>query len=173
MGYLKRVGPKRYRYAYEGPRVNGKRQQLTGTFYDLCKTEAEAKLAQLEAEAPVGEHVSIPNLTLKQLLNEFMEKKKLTLAVSTYERYAMLARLYIIPRLSDIKVRDMRQGDLVNAYSKLLANGSGKKPVSGRTGAPRPRSHSLHPELWRQARSRNSKRGDTHFYGGFAKSSQA
>ena len=133
MGYLKRVGPKRYRYAYEGPRVNGKRQQLTGTFYDLSKTEAEAKLAKLEAEAHDGEHVRIPNLTLKQLLNEFMEKKKLTLAVSTYERYAMLARLYIIPRLGDIKVRDMRQGDLVNAYSKLLVNGSGKKPVSGRT----------------------------------------
>lgn len=133
MGYLKRVGTKRYRYTYEGPRVNGKRQQLTGTFYDLTRTEAEAKLAKLVAEARNGQHVTTPNLTLKQMLNEFMEKKKLTLAVSTCERYAMLARLYIIPKLGDIKVRDMRQSDLVKAYSKLLVNGSGEKPVSGRT----------------------------------------
>lgn len=57
MGYLKRVGPKRYRYAYQGPKINGKRQQLTGTFYDLTKTEAEAELAKLEAQVRDGESV--------------------------------------------------------------------------------------------------------------------
>jgi len=54
MGYLKRVGPKRYRYAYQGPKIEGKRKQLTGTFYDLTKVEAEAELAKLEAQARNG-----------------------------------------------------------------------------------------------------------------------
>lgn len=133
MGYLKRIGPKRYRYAYEGPKINGKRQQLTGTFYDLTKTEAEAELAKLEAQARSGEHVKNPNPTFKQLFSEFMNKKKPILAVSTSERYEMLVRLYITPKLGDIKVRTLRQSDLVDAYSRWLTSGSREKPVSGRT----------------------------------------
>jgi integrase len=133
MGYLKRIGPKRYRYAYEGPKIDGKRQQLTGTFYDLTKTEAEAELAKLEAQARNGEHVNNPNLTIKQLFSEFMEKKKPTIAVSTYERYEMLARLYILPRLGEMKVRDMRQSHLVDAYGEWRVSGSRERPVSGRT----------------------------------------
>src|SRR5580658_10160427 len=73
MGYLKRIGPKRYRYAHEGPKIDGKRQQITGTFYDLTKTEAEAELAKLEAQARNGEHVSNPNLTFKELFSEIID----------------------------------------------------------------------------------------------------
>ena len=84
MGYLKRIGPRRYRFAYEGPRIEGKRQQQTGTFYDLTKTEAEAELAKLEAQARDGDHVRNPNLTFSELFSEFMEKKKPpALAIST------------------------------------------------------------------------------------------
>jgi len=133
MGYLKRVGPKRYRYAYQGPKIEGKRKQLTGTFYDLTKVEAEAELAKLEAQARNGEHVTNPNLTLKQLFNEFMEKKRPTLAVTTSERYDMLARLYIVPKLGDAKVRNLVQSDLVDAYGTWLISGSRDKAVSGRT----------------------------------------
>jgi len=133
MGYLKRIGPKRYRYAYEGPRMDGKRQQLTGTFYELTKTEAEAELAKLEAQARSGEHVKNPNLTFKQLFSDFMEKKKPVLAVSTHERYEMFGRIYILPTLGDMKVRDLRQAHLVDAYGKWRVHGSQNKPVSGRT----------------------------------------
>ena len=134
MEYLKRIGPKRYRFAYEGPRIDGKGQQQTGTFYDLTKTEAEAELAKLEAQARYGERVRNPNLTLKELFSEFMEKKKPpTLAVSTHERYEMFGRLYILPELGSVKLRDIRQGDLVDAYSRWRANGSRQKAVSGRT----------------------------------------
>ncbi len=133
MGYLKRIGPKRYRYAYEGPKTDGKRQQLTGTFYDLTKTEAEAELAKLEAQARNGENIKNPNLTLKQLFSEFMEKKEPILAVSTFERYEMFGRLYILPEFGDRKVRDILQGDLVDAYGKWRVSGSREKPVSGRT----------------------------------------
>jgi integrase len=133
MGYLKRVGPKRYRYAYEGPRVKGKRQQLTGTFYDLGKTEAEAKLAKLEAEARDGEHVRNPNLTFRDLLTEFMEKKKVTLAVSTFERYDLFGRLYLEPAFGSLKVRDLRQGILLEAYASWSLRGCSGKPIFGRT----------------------------------------
>jgi integrase len=134
MGYLKRIGPKRYRYAYEGPKIDGKRQQQTGTFYDLTKTEAEAKLAKLEEQARNGEHVSNPNLTFKELFSEFMEKKKPpALAISTHDRYGMFGKLYILPAFGAVKVRDIRQGDLVDAYAEWRANGTRKKAISGRT----------------------------------------
>jgi len=134
MGYLKRVGPKRYRHAYEGPKIDGERKQLTGTFYDLTKTEAEAKLAKLEAKVRDGQHVRNPNLTFSQLFNDFMEKKKPpALAVSTYERYEIYGRHYILPRFGEKKVADIRQGDLVDAYAEWRAKGGRNKPVSGRT----------------------------------------
>jgi hypothetical protein len=118
MGYLKRIGPKRYRYAYEGPKIDGTRQQQTGTFYDLTKTEAEAKLAKLEEQARNGEHVKNPNLTLKQLFSELLEAKARTLALSTYERYESYFRLYIDKALGDITVRTLRQTHLLDAYAK-------------------------------------------------------
>ena len=133
MGYLKRVGTKRYRYAYEGPRVKGKRQQLTGTFYDLSRTEAEAKLAKLEAEAHVGEHVCNPNLTFGELLADFMAQKKPILAVSTFERYELYGRAYLRAAFGTVKLRDLRQGLLLEAYAKWSATGSSGKPISGRS----------------------------------------
>ena len=133
MGYLKRVGPKRYRYAYDGPRVNGKRQQLTGTFYDLSKTEAEAKLAKLEAEAHDGEHVCNPNLTFAELLADFMAQKKPVLAVSTFERYELYGTAYLQPAFGSVKLRDLRQALLLEAYAKWSATGSSGKPISGRS----------------------------------------
>jgi hypothetical protein len=133
MGYLKRIGPKRYRYAYESQRVNGKRQQQTGTFYDLTKTEAEAKLAKLEAEARDGEHLRNPNLTFGELLTDFMEQKKAVLAVSTFERYELYGRLYLVPAFGSVRARDLRQGHLLEAYAKWSATGSSGKPISGRS----------------------------------------
>ncbi len=134
MGYLKRIGPRRYRFAYEGPRIDCKRQQQTGTFYDLTKTEAEAELAKLEAQARDGDHVRNPNLTFSELFNEFMEKKKPpALAVSTYDRYGMFGKLYLLPSFGSMKVRDIRQGHLLDAYASWRANGSRNKPISGRT----------------------------------------
>lgn len=133
MGYLKRVGPKRYRYAYQGPIINGKRKQLTGTFYDLSKTEAEAKLAKLEAEARDGEYVQNPNLTFGDLLAEFMKHKKTTLAVSTFERHELYGRLYLSPAFGGVKVRDLRQGHLLEAYANWSAKGIRNKPLSGRS----------------------------------------
>ena len=134
MGYLKRVGPKRYRFAYEGPRIDGKRKQITGTFRNLTRTEAGAKLAELEAEARNNAHIRNPNLTLSELFTDFMERKKSpALAVSTHERYEMFGRLYICPTLGPMKVRDIRQAHLVDAYAKWLADGSQGKPVRGRT----------------------------------------
>jgi integrase len=133
MGYLKRVGPKRYRYAYEGPKVEGKRQQLTGTFHDLTKTEAEAKLAKLEAEARDGEHVRNPNITFGELLADFMKQKKPILAVSTFERYELYGRVYLSAAFGPVKVRDLRQGHLLEAYAKWSATGSAGRPLSGRS----------------------------------------
>ena len=134
MGYLKRIGPKRYRFVYEGPRIDGKRQQQTGTFYDLSKTEAEAELARLEAQARDGEHVRNPNLTFKELFSEFMEKKKPpALAISTYDRYGMFGKLYLLPSFGSMKVRDIRQAHLLDAYASWHANGSRNKAISGRT----------------------------------------
>jgi integrase len=133
MGYLKRVAPKRYRYAYEGPKIDGERKQITGTFYDLTKTEAEAELAKLVEQVRNGEHVKNPNLTLKQLFSEFLEAKARTLALSTYERYESYFRLYIDKALGDIMVRTLRQTHLLDAYAKWSAKGVSGKPLSGRS----------------------------------------
>ena len=52
MGYLKRVAPKRYRYAYEGPKIDGERfgrepgvrrgarEECRGQRLGLCATSA-------------------------------------------------------------------------------------------------------------------------------------
>lgn len=133
MGYLKRVGPKRYRYAYEGPKINRGRQQLTGTFYDLTKTEAEAELAKLEAQARNGEHVKLPNLALHDLFVEFLEVKGRTLEVSTYERYESYFKLYIDKVLGELTVRTLRQTHLLDAYAKWSSKGVRGKPLSGRS----------------------------------------
>ncbi|MFY9860883.1 MAG: site-specific integrase [Candidatus Cybelea sp.] len=138
MGYLKRVAAERYRYAYEGPRVNGRRQQITGTFRDLNKTEAEARLAKLEAEARGAECVRDPNLTFGDLLATFMEHKQKQIkekrfAVSTYERYELYGKSYLTPAFGHVKVRDLRRGHLLDAYAKWSALGSAGKPLAGRS----------------------------------------
>jgi integrase len=133
MGYLKRVGEKTYRYAYEGPRISGKRQQITGTFYDLSKKQAEAQLAKLEERVRTGEHLANPNMTLRELFAEFLEAKRRTLALSTFERYESFFRTYIDYELGHLTVIALRQKHLLDAYDKWLAKGARGKPLSGRS----------------------------------------
>ena len=45
----------------------------------------------------------------------------------------MFGKLYLLPSFGSMKVRDIRQGHLLDAYTSWRANGSRNKPISGRT----------------------------------------
>ena len=134
MGYLKRVGDKKYRIMYDVVPTNGKkRQQKTETLVATTKKLAEAFLAKREAAVATGENVRTDPPSVAELIDIFMKQKRNNVAPKTAERYDQLFGTYIIPAFGHRKADELRQADLVGAYSKWSIEGRSGRPLSARS----------------------------------------
>ena len=96
MGYLKRIGDKKYRMQYDILPENGERRFKRETFENVTKKEAEAKLAQREA-AVLAKRKALESggtvkdeVILDELFEGFMKAKGTNKESTTLERYESL-----------------------------------------------------------------------------------
>jgi integrase len=139
LGYLKRFGDRKYRITYDILPENGKRRQKRETLEGVSKKEAEAILAQREAEIlklrkaiELGEEVK-DEIELGELFERFMKAKRTNKESTTLERYDSLVKLYLTPRFGSMKARTLRPFHLTTAYAEWQQKGRDGKTVSSRT----------------------------------------
>ncbi len=139
MGYLKRVDDKRYRAQYDTSLKKGERQLKRITFRDVTKKQAEAMLAQIEAEVLTkrkaienGEQVK-DEVILSDLFEGFMKAKRTNKESTTLERYDSLVSLYLKPSFGSMRACALKQFHLTGAYGEWMETGRNGRPVSART----------------------------------------
>jgi hypothetical protein len=110
-------GKDRWRLRY---RINGKRFSKTfrGTIGD-----AKRELRALLKSGDDGTHVEPKRTTLSGWIDTWLELRRPTLAVLTYERYADLLRLHVKPKLGDKRLQSISSDMLDELYKSLRARG--------------------------------------------------
>jgi len=134
MGYLKRVGDRKYRIVYDVPPRGGKaRQQKTETLVGVTKPEAEAYLAKRKSETNAG--LRIPEeITIATLYERFRESRVVARrSPKTIERYDQLYDSYIGPAFRHLPVQALRQEHLSAAYSRWSKKGVSGRPLGARS----------------------------------------
>ena len=86
MGYLRKVGDKKFRIMYDVVFVNGKRRQKTETLVGVTKKQAEAILAKRKAAVVESEYLPCADMTMNELFDRFMQAKEGRLAATTLQR---------------------------------------------------------------------------------------
>lgn len=121
-GSLRRRGDRRWEL-----RVCTGRDPLKGTYRYVSRTvtgnrkEAEGALAALvtELNAGVGA-VGGTNVTVVELVEQWLDLKRETLSVTTWEGYAGKARFRLVPALGKVSVRKLTVRDIDAFYRALV-----------------------------------------------------
>lgn len=140
MGYLKRFGDKKYRIQYAVLPRDGKRQLKRETLEGVSKKQAEAILAQREAEV-LAQRKALENgdqtkdeIDLATLFDLFLAQKRSSKEDNTIRRYETLVKLYLRSRFGVMQAKQLRPHHLMTAYSDWLEHGrEGRKAVSAKT----------------------------------------
>ena len=128
MGYLRKIGDKKFRIMYDVMSVDGKRRQKTETLFGVTKKQAEALLAKRKAAVLSGECIPNADMTMNELFDRFIQSRENRLAASTLQRYEGLLRVYLRPALGTRKVAGVKAVDILAAYARWS-----KRSVSART----------------------------------------
>jgi integrase len=106
---------------------NGKRKYL----YAKTKKAALELLRRAQLEQLQGTLVtSSPHQTVAQFFTQWVEKRKPSLRVRSYERYEGFIRLQIIPNIGRIQLRKLTPMHLQSLYSNLLDEGKKASTVN-------------------------------------------
>jgi integrase len=140
MGYLKRYGESKYRIEYDVLPENGKRRQKRETLKGVTKKQAEAVLAQREAEV-LAQRKALENgdtvkdeVTLSTLFEGFLKQKRTQKEETTIRRYETLVKLYLKPKFGSMQAKQLKPHHLMASYSEWLEQGrEGRKSVSAKT----------------------------------------
>ncbi len=100
--------------------VTGKR--LRKTVYGKTKTEVLKKLRAVQAEGPSAFRSSL-EMTIADLLTEWLASTKPTLAPKSYDRNEGVARNHVIPKLGAVKLVDLKPADVSRMLAKLEQEG--------------------------------------------------
>ena len=124
-GSMRPVGPNKWEL-----RVSAGRDPVTHRYRQVSrvvrgtKKEAVAALAALVAQvaAGTGGHHGT-NATVAELVEQWLELKRETLSITTYEAYVGKARFRLIPGLGSIAVRKLTVRDIDLFYRRLRNDG--------------------------------------------------
>lgn len=97
-------------------RIDGKLRWL-GTFD--TRREAQAKVTDILADVQRGAYVPPSKQTLGEFLEEWLPSVRHSLGSNTLSLYETQARVYVIPRLGNVKLRDVTSMRLNRLYSEL------------------------------------------------------
>ncbi|MFZ0573711.1 MAG: hypothetical protein WA304_13205 [Candidatus Cybelea sp.] len=136
MGYLKRCGESKYRIIYDVLPEEGKRRQKCETLEAVTRKQAEAVLAQREAEG-LAQRKALENgdsvkdeVTLSTLFEGFLKQKRTQKEETTIRRYETLVKLYLKPKFGFMQAKQLKPHHLMSAYSDWLEHGrEGRKSV--------------------------------------------
>ncbi len=104
---------------------NGKREYR----YAKTKKAALELLKKVQLEQLQGTLVtSSPRLTVAQFFTQWIERRKPSLRIRSYERYESFIRLQVIPHIGNIQLKRLTPVHLQSLYSELL--GKGRKKAS-------------------------------------------
>jgi integrase len=134
MGFLKKLGDKKYLIKYNVPPAIGKaRQQKTETLKGVTKKRAEAILAQRKAQVASETYIQ-EQINVAMLFEQFMAAKKAgNRAPTTLARYGTLYRTYVQPTFGTTLLKNLDQQHLTDAYSRWSLKGKSGRPLSART----------------------------------------
>lgn len=102
--------------------ATGKRKRIVRGFKGN-KRDAEKEMIRLMHELETGTYVEPTAMTVKDWVNQWLEQARPRLSPKTHYRYAELAEDYIIPRLGQILLSDLKPLHIQNMYTSLLKEG--------------------------------------------------
>jgi len=97
-------------------RVNGRRHSKT---FKGSIAEARRELRRLLKSADDGRHVAPGRITAAAWIESWLTLKKRTINTRTYERYAELLRLHVIPTLGSRPLQQIAPSEIDDLYLKL------------------------------------------------------
>ena len=118
MGYLRKLGERKYRIIYDLTSIGGKRRQRTETLCGVTKQQAEAILAKRKNEVSLGELDLESEISMNELFDRFMHVKSDRLAPSTLQRYEGILHVYLRPAFGAMPVSRVKTADLVATYAR-------------------------------------------------------
>lgn len=102
--------------------VDGKRKQKKRRGFKT-KSEAKKALTAIESEINKGTYIEPSSITIKELLSEWIEQKKATIKIQTYEVYEILINKHVLPRLGDCKLSNLKANQLQLFSNQLFQEG--------------------------------------------------
>jgi hypothetical protein len=116
--------------------TNGKaRQQKTETLTGYTKKQAQAKMAQREAQVVSGNYMQ-GHATVSMLYKMFIESKRGgKRAPTTRARYGTLYKTYIEPAFCNMTLNDLKPQHLTDAYARWSLKGKSGRPLVTNTCA--------------------------------------
>jgi integrase len=105
-------------------RVGGKRfaKHVKGT-----KAEAVKELRRLLAAGDDGKHIAPNKLTVGQWIADWLALKERAIKVRTYERYANMLALHVVPAIGGLILQKVTARDIDKLYAKLTLGPSTAK----------------------------------------------
>jgi len=82
---------------------NGKRK----VFYSKTQKEVQEKMKVLLREQQQGLLITKPNETVEQFLTQWVEDRKPSVRIRTYERYEAFMRLHVVPVIGRVKMQQL------------------------------------------------------------------
>ena len=102
------------------------------TFYSGVPGRAGQRECNAKADAWLDDGVENPNAKISRLTAEYLENLKLTASTSHYTQYEKYVRLYIDPKIGNVRISDLHEQHLQSVidygYSKKLAKKTEQAP---------------------------------------------
>ena len=128
-GHVQQRGPRTWRLkVYVGRSSADGRKHYVERTVDGSKREAERELARLVVEVDEGRHLATGPITFGELLDRWLEVKRLSVEPTTLRSYQWVAATYLRPALAHRKVAGIGAMELDALYVNLFA-----RPLSART----------------------------------------
>ncbi|MGI5165596.1 tyrosine-type recombinase/integrase [Spirillospora sp. CA-253888] len=131
-GVMKRGSTWSYVIRVTDPETGLSKPKWVGGF----ATEDDAKEARDEArvKARRGEYIDRNTITVGEYLDQWIESHAVEIRSRTLASYKTMIRLYIKPRIGDMRLQAVRPAVITRLYADLLrSGGDGGKPLSGST----------------------------------------
>lgn len=108
--------------------VRQKRNRLK--FYGKQRREVQEKLAEVVSSRAAGTFVEPSKLTTGEWFRRWLtDYKKMRLRAKTYESYESMARLYIIPSVGHIPLKELRPDHLQALYRRMKDAGKSARTI--------------------------------------------
>lgn len=92
-------------------------------FYGKSRAEVQEKMKVLLREQQQGLLITAPNETVEQFLTRWVEDRKPSVRIRTYERYECFIRLHVVPVIGRVKMQQLNPQHIKGLYARKLKEG--------------------------------------------------